>query len=223
MVKKRLEIMKIREGSFFKQEDEVAVEAHVEIPLRDGRQLQVTCTPSHVEEMILGRRFLMRDLRPEETPETPSKDSLRSLELSEIFRVVGEMFEHPGELFRETGCAHSCVLLHRGEILCFMEDISRHNALDKAIGYALMNHIPIPECAVFSSGRISEDYLRKVVDAGFRIAVSRAAVTESAVALAKKANITLLGFVRRGSGNLYHTGEVNVTEKEISRKDKPFT
>ena len=85
------------------------------------------------------------------------------------------------------------------------------------MGYALKNHIPMEECVVFSSGRISEDYLRKVIDAGFRIAVSRAAVTEGAVNLAKKEQITLLGFVRKGSGNLYHIGNVSVTGNEEIR------
>ena len=217
MVKKRLEIWKICQENLEKQEDEVAVEAHLEIPLRGGRSLAVTCTPSHVEEMILGRRFLMGDLEEEERRAIPSGNPLKSVRTGEIFQVVKEMFEHPGELFRDTGCAHSCVLLHQGKILCSMEDISRHNALDKVVGYALKNHIPMEECVVFSSGRISEDYLRKVIDAGFRIAVSRAAVTEGAVNLAKKEQITLLGFVRKGSGNLYHIGNVSVTGNEEIR------
>ena len=60
----------------------------------------------------------------------------------------------------------------------------------------------------FTSGRISEDYLQKVIKAGFRIVVSRSAVTAGAVALARRQNITLLGFMRKNAGNIYHMGEV---------------
>jgi FdhD protein len=63
---------------------------------------------------------------------------------------------------------------------------------------------------VFTSGRISRDYLQKVIKAGFRIVVSRAAVTASAVALARAENITMLGFIRRNGGNIYHVGEVTI-------------
>ena len=63
---------------------------------------------------------------------------------------------------------------------------------------------------IFSSGRISQDYLEKVIKAGFKIVVSRAAVTASAVALAREKNITMLGFIRRNGGNIYHVGEVAI-------------
>ena len=63
---------------------------------------------------------------------------------------------------------------------------------------------------VFSSGRISQDYLEKVIKAGFKIVVSRAAVTASAVALARKENITMLGFIRRNGGNIYHVGDIAI-------------
>lgn len=213
MEKERIPIYRIRNGTMIRQEDEVAVESHLNVSLSDGRIIPVTCTPSYTEEMILDRRFLMGDLTREELEGLELKesaDALQEIHLRDIFKIAGEMFENPGTLFQDTGCAHSCVLARGAQVLCSMEDISRHNALDKIVGYALKNHISIPECAVFTSGRISEDYLRKVIDAGFRVGVSRAAVTGSAVALAKREGITLLGFIRKGGGNIYHIGTVNV-------------
>jgi len=133
---------------------------------------------------------------------------LSAVEIDTILRLTQELFETPGDLFQSTGCAHSCALVTDGQVQCYREDIGRHNALDKVIGYALKNGIPISKSIIFSSGRISQDYLEKVIKAGFKIVVSRAAVTASAVALARKENITMLGFIRRNGGNIYHVGEV---------------
>ena len=209
MEKKTILIGRIKNGMIIEKEDEVALEHQLLIELKDGRKVRITCTPTHVEELILGRRYLLGDITKEELG-IEEESSVGAMELKDIFRIAGEMFEHPGSLFQDTGCAHSCVLVMDGKVIFSVEDIGRHNALDKVIGYALMHKIPISKCAVFSSGRFSGDYIQKVIDAGFKIAVSRAAVTSSAVALAKEYNITMLGFVRNGSANIYHEGEVSV-------------
>ena len=163
--------------------------------------------PTHTEELILGRRYLLDDLMQKEYPLQP-EGKLKEVEIPMLFSIMESMFENPGDLFQTTGCAHSCALVTDGVIRCSMEDIGRHNALDKVIGYALKNGISIPGSIVFTSGRISQDYLQKVIKAGFRIVVSRSAVTAGAVALARQENITLLGFMRKNAGNIYHTGDV---------------
>ena len=68
----------------------------------------------------------------------------------------------------------------------------------------------VQKSIAFTSGRISEDYLQKVIKAGFRIVVSRSAVTAGAVALARRENITMLGFMRKNAGNIYHVGDVTI-------------
>ena len=187
--------------------DEVALEYHLTIPLHNGSQIRVACTPTHVEELVLGRRFLLDDLMQKEYPTQPNT-FLEFVETDMLLRITQELFENPGDLFQSTGCAHSCALVTDGVVQCYMEDIGRHNALDKVIGYALKNGIPIKNSVVFSSGRISQDYLEKVIKAGFRIVVSRAAVTASAVAMARRKDITMLGFVRKNTGNIYNEGAV---------------
>lgn len=209
MEKETIQIRRIRDGKWIEKSDEVALEHHLDISLKDGTVVQVTCTPTYIEEMILGRRFLLGDVTTEEL-KLPEEPDIESVQLQDVFRIAGEMFECPGSLFQTTGCAHSCVLIRDGKVIFSVEDIGRHNALDKVIGYALRNQIPPTSCAVFSSGRISEDYLQKAIAAGFRIVLSRAAVTASAVKLAKKQDITMLGFIRKGSGNIYHEGKVTL-------------
>ena len=82
--------------------------------------------------------------------------------------------------------------------------------MDKVIGYALIHHIPYKEAYVFASGRVSAGYISKVVKAGIPMVVSRAAVTRASVDIAKKENVTLVGFIRKNSGNIYHEGKVQL-------------
>lgn len=127
----------------------------------------------------------------------------RIVGFSEIFSAAEVFFSQPGELFRETGCAHSCAFWKEREIVCSFEDIGRHNALDKVAGKLLIQEIDPGDGVIFTSGRISADYLKKIIQMGVTTVVSRAAVTEAAVLLAEKYGILLLGFVRNHTGNLY--------------------
>ena len=213
MEKESIHIRKIKGNEIWEKEDEVAIEYQVSVLLKNGKVLSATCTPTYLEEMILGKRFLAGDLTecdslkfPADTKETA--DILTAVSLEEIFQIAQVSFENPGPLFVDTGCAHSCALIHQGKVLCCIEDIGRHNALDKVIGFAVKNQIPFYESYIFTSGRISGDYIQKVIDAGFPMAVSRAAVTSQAVELAKKADVTMLGFIRKNTGNIYWEGKV---------------
>ena len=217
MEKQTIEIRKIKDGLFLERKDEVAIEQDFEIKLQNGEMIYGSCTPTHMEEMVLGSRYLADDLIEEEKAvyglDSGEAGMLESVDIEEIFQVANECFENPGSLFADTGCAHSCALVHKGQVLCQMEDIGRYNALDKAIGYALIHHIPYKEAYVFASGRISAGYITKAVKAGFQIVVSRAAVTKAAVDIAKKENVTLVGFIRKNSGNIYHEGKVKLHGK----------
>jgi formate dehydrogenase assembly factor FdhD len=209
MEKEKILIHKIKEYKTREFEDELAVEEQVCISLKNGEQILATCTPSNVEELILGRRYLAGDL---EIAEESEGTILQEVALSEIFRIARDSFENPGPLFVETGCAHSCALVFEGKVVCCIEDIGRHNALDKVVGYALKHQISLKNSYIFTSGRISKDYLQKVIAAGIPMAVSRAAVTANAVELAKQENVTMLGFIRKDSGNLYTEGSVKILE-----------
>lgn len=108
------------------------------------------------------------------------------------------------DLHKETGGIHIVGLFDEvGQVIRIVEDIGRHNALDRAIGSALEARIDLSRTFVVCSGRISSEMARKCLIAGIPIVASRGATTTLAVAIAKQANLTLIGFVRSNKMNIY--------------------
>ncbi len=88
-------------------------------------------------------------------------------------------------------------------MLVFTEDIGRHNAVDKVIGYALLENVPVQGKVMLASGRLSSEIVTKCARAGIPVVVSRSAPTSLAVEIADAAGITLVGFVRGDRMNIY--------------------
>ena len=108
-----------------------------------------------------------------------------------IFRLASR-FREDSRLHRTTQGTHSCILASNEGIQFECEDIGRHNALDKAVGYALMNDIPLHECMLFTSGRVPVDMAEKVIAAGIPVLVSKSVPTAEAVAYAKEYGLQLI-------------------------------
>ena len=113
-----------------------------------------------------------------------------------IFRMA-DTFADGMPLHSVTFATHSCLLARRDEILFSCEDIGRHNALDKVIGYALRHQIDLTECMVYSSGRIPTDMAMKAIYAGIPVLSSKASPTTEAIELAKAYRLTLVCAARR--------------------------
>ena len=103
----------------------------------------------------------------------------------------------------KTWATHSCFLARRDDLLFECEDIGRHNALDKAIGYALRHGIDLKECIIYSSGRIPTDMAIKAVRAGIPLLASKASPSREAVTLAKGYGLTLVCAARRDRMKLF--------------------
>lgn len=116
---------------------------------------------------------------------------------------LADHFAAGSPLHEKTWATHSCILAREGEILFTCEDISRHNALDKVIGYALKNGIPLTRSMVYSSGRIPTDMAAKAIRAGIPILVSKASPTNAAIALARQSELTLICAARRDRMKLF--------------------
>lgn len=111
------------------------------------------------------------------------------------------------ELHSRTGGIHIVGLFGPDGRICIMEDIGRHNALDKAIGYGLRNGIDFSRTFVASSGRLSSEMVRKCLIANIPIIASRGATTTLAIGMAEQAGLTVIGFVRSQKMNIYSGSE----------------
>jgi FdhD protein len=166
--------------------------SRAKVTLRDNLRREnpdyVELTPSCCTgNRILSDSFVKnRDLRPV-TPIPWEPDW--------VFQLA-DRFAQGMPLHRETCATHSCFLARAGEILFQCEDIGRHNALDKVIGYALRNGIDLRECMVYSSGRIPTDMVEKTIRGGIPILCSKAAPTREAIDLAAAYGLTLIGAAR---------------------------
>jgi len=106
--------------------------------------------------------------------------------------------------YREHGGTHAAGLFGEGGLELLVEDIGRHNTVDRIAGEALLADLPTAGKAILTSGRISSEMLVKCSRLGAGIAASRTSPTELAVSLAEEAHVALCGYVRRGSLQIFH-------------------
>jgi FdhD protein len=121
-----------------------------------------------------------------------------------IYSLPGKLREAQG-LFDATGGLHAAALFDKnGELLALREDVGRHNATDKLVGWALLEgRLPLADHVVMVSGRSSFEILQKCLTAGVPIVCAISAPSSLAVDVAKEFGMTLVGFLREGRFNVY--------------------
>lgn len=113
--------------------------------------------------------------------------------------------------YREHGGTHAAGLFGPAGLELLVEDIGRHNTVDRIAGEALLGDRETAGKAILTSGRISSEMLVKASRLGIGVVASRTSPTELAVSLAQEAGIALLGYVRRGQLQLFHdAGRVTI-------------
>jgi FdhD protein len=116
---------------------------------------------------------------------------------------------------QETRGIHASALAAGDDLIAVVEDVGRHNTIDKLLGRCLLEGIATRDRILLSTGRISSEMLYKAARTGIPVVVSRTSPTSLSVALAAAWNVTLVGYVRRDSLNVY-TGQARVVREEAT-------
>lgn len=132
---------------------------------------------------------------PEVTLE-PLKPDGRQTPPTALLAAMDQLLEAQ-DLYREAGGVHSSALSDGTNIMARVEDIGRHNTLDKLAGRMLLEGLRPDPMIVLTTGRVSSEMLQKSARMGAGVVVSRTSATSQSVALAEKLGVTLVGYARR--------------------------
>lgn len=117
------------------------------------------------------------------------------LRTSWLYRLTHAINTMPS-LYLEAGAIHGCVLCREDRPLVYMEDVGRHNAVDKIAGYMFRHRIAAGDKIFYTTGRLTSEMVIKTVQMGVPILVSRSGFTAWGVELARQAGLTLVGRAR---------------------------
>ncbi|RDV04338.1 formate dehydrogenase accessory sulfurtransferase FdhD [Undibacter mobilis] len=131
---------------------------------------------------------LMEALENVTLPATP-------LRTSWLYALTHKINTTPS-LYLEAGAIHGCVLAHEDKPLVYMEDVGRHNAVDKIAGWMFKEKVAAHDKIFYTTGRLTSEMVIKTVRMGIPILISRSGFTAWGVELARKANLTLIGRAR---------------------------
>jgi FdhD protein len=214
-----IEILVVSRDGKEKKADEVIREKEVVVRI-DKEIHKFYCIPADLEEMILGN-LKSRGINPSFSKmkkvadneynvdlsfvkgliKNPQKcESNKTLTSKEVFDSVEKLNEN-GFLYKRTGCTHVIGICGDREI--FVEDISRHCAIDKAIGLAIRDGIDLSNSFLVTSCRQTASTIKKAIFCGIPIVISIAAPTDLAVKEADEYGITLIGFTDSKRFNIY--------------------
>ncbi|WP_292604083.1 formate dehydrogenase accessory sulfurtransferase FdhD [Methanobrevibacter sp. UBA212] len=134
--------------------------------------------------------------------EVNSVESDLQVSVHELIDRIEELKEN-AEIWQATGGTHVAGIVFEDQFVV-KEDVSRHVAVDKVIGYGILNGFDLNKSYVIYSGRMPADMVIKMTRAGVPILASNAAPANSGYNIAKKGNITLVGFLRGQRCNIYN-------------------
>jgi FdhD protein len=148
-------------------------------------------------------------------------DAAATLKTSQLYRLLRTINTAPS-LYLEAGAIHGCVLCTGDRALVYMEDVGRHNAVDKIAGYMYRHGLAPHDKIFYTTGRLTSEMVIKTVQMGIPILVSRSGFTAWGVELARKAGLTLIGRAR-GSRFVVLAGQERIVfdanAREVAEED----
>jgi FdhD protein len=176
----------------------------VNVELRGGREFDLRPLERHFYTTsacgVCGKASL-EQLELRGCPVMPSGPEVSA----EIINTLPEKLREAQGLFDATGGLHAAALFdNKGELFALREDVGRHNATDKLVGWALLEgRLPLTDHIVMVSGRSSFEILQKCLTAGVPVVCAISAPSSLAVDVAREFGMTLVGFLRGGRFNVY--------------------
>jgi FdhD protein len=176
----------------------------VNVELRGGRQFDLRPLERHFYTTsacgVCGKASL-EQLELRGCPVMPAGPEVSA----ETINTLPEKLREAQGLFDATGGLHAAALFdYKGELLALREDVGRHNATDKLVGWALLEgRLPLSDHIVMVSGRSSFEILQKCLTAGVPVVCAISAPSSLAVDVAREFGMTLVGFLRGGRFNVY--------------------
>jgi FdhD protein len=150
----------------------------------------------------------------------PTETKLRT---SELYRLLHRINTLPS-LYLEAGAIHGCALAQGDQPVVYMEDVGRHNAVDKIAGWMFRNGVSAGDKTFYTTGRLTSEMVIKTVRMGIPILVSRSGFTAWGVELAREANLTLVGRCKgkrftalAGEGRIVFDADLSYVEEESAK------
>lgn len=130
-----------------------------------------------------------------------------------VFTAMNRLFQ-AAELYQATEGVHGAGLFSvEASPVCTVEDIGRHNCLDKLTGYALMQGIDCSRTFLVTTGRITSEMVAKICRAGIPVAATKTAVTDKGLETARRYGVTVIGFVRDAGSRINTNMETRTITK----------
>ncbi len=220
-----------KNGSWRRFEDEAAPEVAVSLAVDGAGERTLWAFPSQLHDLALGHALLdicPKGMIPEmvEAGERAFRVRLKpgsplpapawpgALSAADILAGAAKFMELGGN-WEATGCFHRAALFdpEAKTFIHHVEDIGRHNCLDRLAGWALAGAVPLNGGVLFVTARATASLTAKAVRTGYAVMVSRSAVTTAGMELAREAGLTLIGFSRENRFSVFTDTKSRVSEK----------
>ena len=139
-----------------------------------------------------------------------------TVQQSQLYDTLHALTEY-NEIYRRAGAVHGCALCAGTDILSFVEDVGRHNAVDTIAGHMWLHGIVGGDKLFYTSGRLTSEMVIKVAQMGVPVLLSRSGVTEMGLALAKKLGVILIARAK-GRHFLVYNGVERVVFDAMPRR-----
>jgi FdhD protein len=178
------------------------------VRLKDDRKLAARPESTSYRIVSGGGRVVYAD-----AVALPVIRSRRKVRQQLLFKAMNTLFETAG-MYRETEGVHAAGLFTTaGGPVCIVEDIGRHNTIDKVIGYALLNKVDRGNTFLVSTGRMASEMVAKICRAGIPVVATKTAVTDKGQETGRKHGLTIIGFLRDAGTRLNTDMETRVIDR----------